>query len=296
MYICSGLKYKNMFDTKIKVDKVHEMMVNHLADYIMNNGLRAAVLGISGGIDSTVVAYILKDVEHELTVNRKYRNFTFVGISMPTETTNPDEFRISELVGRAFCKNFRVFDITDESKSITVPAVGQDNYMTFNDRIRLGNVKARLRMIHLYDLAKAYGGIVIGTDNYTEQVLGFSTIGGDALFDYCPIQKLWKTEVYELAYYYKMREIEMGNWAAVHALDESLEIKPQAGLGITASDMDEIGAPDYFAVDDILYNDEHGIEQPDKPYVETVLRRKRENAYKRNLPIIINREEIDNAE
>lgn len=285
-----------MFNTKIKVDKVHEMMVNHLADYIMNNGLRAAVLGISGGIDSTVVAYILKDVEHELTVNRKYRNFTFVGISMPTETTNPDEFRISELVGHAFCKNFRVFDITDESKSITVPAVGQDNYMTFNDRIRLGNVKARLRMIHLYDLAKAYGGIVIGTDNYTEQVLGFSTIGGDALFDYCPIQKLWKTEVYELAYYYKMREIEMGNWAAVHALDESLEIKPQAGLGITASDMDEIGAPDYFAVDDVLYNDEHGIEQPDKPYVETVLRRKRENAYKRNLPIIINREEIDNAE
>lgn len=284
-----------MFDTKIKVDKVHEMMVNHLADYIMNNGLRAAVLGISGGIDSTVVAYILKDVEHELTVNRKYRNFTFVGISMPTETTNPDEFRISELVGRAFCKNFRVFDITDESKSITVPAVGQDNYMTFNDRIRLGNVKARLRMIHLYDLAKAYGGIVIGTDNYTEQVLGFSTIGGDALFDYCPIQKLWKTEVYELAYYYMKREIEIGNWAAVHALDESLEIKPQAGLGITASDMDEIGAPDYFAVDDILYNDEHGIEQPDKPYVETVLRRKRENAYKRNLPIIINREEIDNA-
>ena len=285
-----------MFDTKIKVDKVHEMMVNHLADYIMNNGLRAAVLGISGGIDSTVVAYILKDVEYELTVNRKYRNFTFVGISMPTETTNPDEFRISELVGHAFCKNFRVFDITDESKSITVPAVGQDNYMTFNDRIRLGNVKARLRMIHLYDLAKAYGGIVIGTDNYTEQVLGFSTIGGDALFDYCPIQKLWKTEVYELAYYYKNREIEMGNWAAVHALDESLEIKPQAGLGITASDMDEIGAPDYFAVDDVLYNDEHGIEQPDKPYVETVLRRKRENAYKRNLPIIINREEIDNAE
>lgn len=285
-----------MFDTKIKVDKVHEMMVNHLADYIMNNGLRAAVLGISGGIDSTVVAYILKDVEHELTVNRKYRNFTFVGISMPTETTNPEEFRISELVGRAFCKNFRVFDITDESKSITVPAVGQDNYMTFNDRIRLGNVKARLRMIHLYDLAKAYGGIVIGTDNYTEQVLGFSTIGGDALFDYCPIQKLWKTEVYELAYYYMKREIEIGNWAAVHALDESLEIKPQAGLGITASDMDEIGAPDYFAVDDVLYNDEHGIEQPDKPYVETVLRRKRENAYKRNLPNIINREEIDNAE
>ena len=284
-----------MFDTKIKVDKVHEMMVNHLADYIMNNGLRAAVLGISGGIDSTVVAYILKDVEYELTVNRKYRNFTFVGISMPTETTNPDEFRISELVGHAFCKNFRVFDITDESKSITVPAVGQDNYMTFNDRIRLGNVKARLRMIHLYDLAKAYGGIVIGTDNYTEQVLGFSTIGGDALFDYCPIQKLWKTEVYELAYYYKKREIEMGNWAAVHALDESLEIKPQAGLGITASDMDEIGAPDYFAVDDVLYNDEHGIEQPDKPYVETVLRRKRESAYKQQLPIIISREEIENA-
>lgn len=283
-----------MFDTNIRVAEVHEMMVNHLANYIMNNNLRAAVLGISGGIDSTVVAYILKDVEVELH-RRGYKPFIFVGLSMPTSTTNPDEFNISELVGRAFCQNFKVLDINNESASITVPQVGEGNFMTYNDRIRLGNVKARLRMIHLYDIAKAYGGIVIGTDNYTEQVLGFSTIGGDALFDYCPIQKLWKTEVYELAEYYKQCEIERGNWAAVHALDESINIKPQAGLGITSSDMDEIGAPDYFKVDDILYNDEHGLPQPDEPYVEVVLRRKRENAYKQQLPIIISREEIENA-
>lgn len=283
-----------MFKTNLNIPHVHEVMVNHLCEYVVNNNLNAAILGISGGIDSTVVAYILRDVETKLQ-NHSY-HFNFIGISMPTETTNPEEFRISELVGNAFCQNFKIFDINNEFLSIIVPSIGDGNYMTINDRIRLGNVKSRLRMIHLYDFAKAYNGIVIGTDNKTELELGFSTIGGDALFDYNPIQHLWKTEIYELAHYYLQTEIDKHNWSAVHALDESIKIAPQAGLGITTTDMAEIGAPDYLCVDTVLYNDENGLPQPEEDYVDNVLQRKRQNVYKRNLPIIINRTVFENAE
>lgn len=262
-------------------------MVNHLADYVMNNKLRACVLGISGGIDSTVVAVIIKDVQRELK-ERGYHVFNFVGVSMPTKTTNPDEFWISELVGRSLCDEFKVLDIDSEVESIVIPQVRVSNDL--NNRYRIGNVKSRLRMIHLYDLAKAYGGIVVGTDNKTELMLGYSTIGGDALFDYCPIQHLWKTEIYDLAHYYMemFKEIEM--WDIVHAINESINIPPQAGLGISATDMDEIHAPNYLAVDTVLYNDENNLPQPEEEYVKYVLDRKRCNAYKRNLPIVINRE------
>lgn len=280
--------------SNLNYENVHRVMVNHLSEYIMTYNLRTAVLGISGGIDSTVVAYLLRDVEDNLK-NQGY-SFEYIGLSMPTETTDPNEFRISELVGNAFCQNFKVLDITHECESVVIPSVGENTLLGLKEKIRLGNVKSRLRMIHLYDFAKAYGGIVIGTDNKTELMLGFSTIGGDALFDYCPIQHLWKTEIYGLAEYYKEIEINNKNWAAVHALDESINIPPQAGLGITTNDMAEIGAPSYFEVDDVLYNDENDLPQPNEYYVVTVLERKKANAYKRNLPIVIDRKLFGNGE
>lgn len=270
-------------------EKVFETMVNHAAAYLIENDLHAAILGVSGGIDSTVVAYVFNEVSKRL--KKTAYGFQFIGISMPTETTDKDEFRISELVGHSLCDDFKVLDITNEAQSIVVPNLeGQWGWV---NKFRVGNVKSRLRMIHLYDLAKAFGGIVIGTDNYTEYLLGYSTIGGDGLFDYCPIQYLWKTEVYELANYFLQREIDNKSWDKVHALDESIGIPPQAGLGISKTDLEEIGAPDYYTVDTILkhFVDETPIpEEFDDEVIYTVTRRYENNKYKRNLPITIGRD------
>lgn len=279
-----------MFENNLNIEKVHKVMVNHLADYVMNNKLHACVLGVSGGIDSTVVAVIIHDVKLEL-INRNYNDFKFIGVSMPTKTTDPEEFWISEIVGRTFCDEFKILDINSEVESIVIPQVRNNDDM--NNKYRIGNVKSRLRMIHLYDLAKAYGGIVVGTDNKTELMLGYSTIGGDALFDYCPIQHLWKTEIYNLARFYMKEYKNIEKWSAVFALYMSINIPPQAGLGITATDMDEIHAPNYLAVDTVLYNDENNLPQPDEEYVKYILDRKKANAYKRNLPIVINRENFE---
>ena len=270
-------------------EKVFETMVEHAIDYFIDNDIHAGVLGVSGGIDSTIVAYVFNEVSKRL--NESGYGFQLVGISMPTETTDRDEFRISELVGHAFCDSFKVLDITNEAQAIVVPSI--EGRWDWLNKFRLGNVKSRLRMIHLYDLAKAFGGIVLGTDNYTEFLLGYSTIGGDGLFDYCPIQYLWKTEVYELANYFLQKEIDNKSWDKVHALDESIGIPPQAGLGISKTDLEEIGAPDYYTVDTILKSVVEDTPLPEdfnEAVINTVLRRYENNKYKRNLPIVIGRD------
>lgn len=282
-----------IIETNLKYDYVFETMVSNMVDYIIDSNLDSVVLGVSGGIDSTVVACLLREVSDRVN---KTKPFTFVGVSMPTETTNPDEFKISELVGNAFCDDFKMIDITNEANSIVIPRVGEFvNPLINNNVIRIGNVKSRLRMIHLYDLAKAYKGIVIGTDNYTEYLLGYSTIGGDALFDYNPIQFLWKTEVYRLADYLLNIYIEHKQWDKVHAVSDSIDIEPQAGLGISATDMREIGADNYFVVDDILYTyinlkpgdkENPTVEKYGIDTVLTVIDRMHKNEYKRNLPIL----------
>lgn len=125
-----------------------------------------------------------------------------------------------------------------------------------------GNIQARLRMMFLYNLASIHKGLVISTDNQTEYQLGFWTIHGD-VGDFNPLFGLWKTEVYELA---KWIEVMYGTMAegADEATDmddylnkelaiyKSIALTPTDGLGISNSDLDQIGAKSYAEVDDIL--------------------------------------------
>ena len=258
-----------MINRNLDYEKLFNELVDFTFSYVKNHNLRSAVLGISGGIDSTVVAAILYEVtkKHDNWFNtlsdkdiRKFNvlPFVFYGYSLPTKTTNGDEFHTSTIVGNAFCKyhdmhlpSFFTEEIEDCANFVSnfcgvVGTLG-------NDAFRTGNIKSRLRMIYLYDHAKKHNGFVVGTDNWTEKLLGFSTIGGDALADYMPIQYLWKTEVYGLANYLLEKYKKEENWAAVHALAESIKLTPQDGLGISSSDMEQIGAKNYFDVDEILY-------------------------------------------
>lgn len=242
-----------MFNDEIKdYGRLYDDIVKFTKDYIVKCGLRSAVIGISGGIDSTVVAAILHEVAKEINYENPDYSFNVYGYSMPTKTTNSKEYLISTFVGNAFCNNFEtvnIGDITDEMCNFCSTKGSLQYNIT---SLRTGNIKARFRMIYLYDKAKEHNGFVVGTDNFTEKLLGFSTIGGDALADYMPIQYLWKTQVYALAHYMLNKYTEDLNYAAMNALFESINIPPQDGLGISTSDMDQIGAKSYFDVDKIL--------------------------------------------
>lgn len=122
-----------------------------------------------------------------------------------------------------------------------------------------GNLQARCRMMYLYDIASRHKGLVMSTDNQTEYQLGFWTIHGD-VGDFGPIQDLWKTEVYELAKWLvthyqdiaKFSHLECWENRAWKAIVESIKLTPTDGLGISNSDLDQIGAKSYDEVDDIL--------------------------------------------
>ncbi len=126
------------------------------------------------------------------------------------------------------------------------PEVYDDNA----EKIRLGNIKARIRMIYLYNAAQVYHGLVLSTDNYTEYMLGFFTIFGDQ-GDFVPMQYLWKTEVYEMTEYIVNNELfYMFPKSTTHysaeqkSLISCIECNATDGLGITTTDLDQI-LPDW---------------------------------------------------
>ena len=282
----SELNYKHVFN----------VLVDKTAEYVTSNNLKAMVLGISGGIDSTVVAAICHEVS-------KKTDIPLIGRSLPIKNKE-DEFSVSELVGEAFCDEFKVFNLSNSYKAslfdlcadagLIKDCKGYDWYwvsdleeLTGRTPIANGNLQARCRMKHLYDIASIRKGLVMSTDNQTEYQLGFWTIHGD-VGDFDPIQDLWKTEVYGLANYlrdrYKSKALEALHndyketcdkyRAMSYAVYSSCKLIPTDGLGISNSDLEQIGAKSYDEVDDILsryipfkeYRQKHG--EPLHPHDE----------------------------
>ena len=249
--------------SKLNYEHVFNTLVEETAKYITKNNLKAMVLGISGGIDSTVVAAICHEVS-------KKTGIPLIGRSLPIKNKE-DEFDVSKLVGEAFCNDFKVVNLTDGYLAVYNSIIGgEENLISCGDDaeskyqtpIANGNIQARLRMIYLYNLASIHKGLVMSTDNQTEYQLGFWTIHGD-VGDFDPIQGLWKTEVYGLAnwllkFHYpevyfdssveELREVT----DIMYALRESIALTPTDGLGISNSDLDQIGAKSYYDVDRVL--------------------------------------------
>lgn len=279
--------------SELNYEHVFNVLVDKTAEYVTSNNLKAMVLGISGGIDSTVVAAICHEVS-------KKTGIPLIGRSLPIKNKE-DEFSVSELVGEAFCDEFKVFNLSNSYKAslfdlcadagLIKDCKGYDLYWV-NDLEELagrtpianGNIQARCRMIHLYDIASIRKGLVMSTDNQTEYQLGFWTIHGD-VGDFDPIQDLWKTEVYELAEWLRMKYVkanqghadcyhDMGASQKEYAITQSIALTPTDGLGISNSDLEQIGAKSYDEVDDILsryipfkeYRQKHG--EPLHPHDE----------------------------
>ncbi len=297
---------------RLNYEKVFKTLVEETGNYLVNHSLRAMVLGVSGGIDSTVVAAICCEVNRQT-------NIPLIGRSLPIKNKK-DEFDVSKLVGEAFCNNFDVANLYDEYKCFLSGLVWREERIDLLDDtetmhpekskqqtlIANGNIQARLRMIYLYNLASIHNGLVMSTDNQTEYQLGFWTIHGD-VGDFDPIQDLWKTEVYQLAEWLKLFYYTDGDDAdKAVAIGESIKLTPTDGLGISNSDLDQIGAKSYNDVDRVLQtlvcpaspeNDrvqdaltvEIGPEIIDK-----IIKRRRNSRFKREKsPIYISRERYE---
>lgn len=237
---------------KLNYSFVFDNMVDGLETYVWASGMKCMVLGISGGIDSTVVAAVCHRVSEKLGVK-------LIGVSLMCDTNKDDEVTSADMVGEAFCDEYYKVNIEDLYKYTSDFIKGSEPIDGLSTKISEGNIKARLRMIYLWNLAGLRNGVVMDSDNLTEHYLGFWTLMGDSNY-ITPIGQLWKTEVYGLAKYlvghYANAYLNTGNkdyCKYSDAIQESVKLIPTDGNGVSSSDLEQI-APGftYYDVDEIL--------------------------------------------
>ena len=224
----------NKINDNLDYSKVYNNIVNWIRKYVKDNNRRSLVLWLSGWIDSTLTAALCKQVDIPL-----------IWVSLPCSTNKSDEISAASLVWKEFCTSFK--EINLQSAFSVVEDFCRDVSGLDSTLISQWNIKARLRMITLYDISWKSWWVVVDTDNLTEHFLWFWTIHWDD-WDFNPIWWLRKHEVYGLA-----RWMKENVYPESQALEASIALIPTDGNGVFWSDMDQI-APwkTYDDVDEIL--------------------------------------------
>jgi NAD+ synthase len=203
----------------LEPELVTTMLVSFLREETASAGMSRAVLGLSGGIDSAVVAALCA---------RAFGPENVLAVLLPYRTSNPDSRAHAELVARALALPTRLVDLSAMA----------DGYLTqerITDPRRRGNVLARCRMTILFDLSVEWRGLVIGTSNKSEILLGYSTWFGDSAHALNPLGDLYKHQVYQLARHLSLpREVVAKAPSADLAPDQTDESE----LGFTYAEAD----------------------------------------------------------
>ena len=219
-----------------------QALVMGLRDYVGKNGFRSVVLGLSGGIDSALVAAIAIDALGAKRVN---------GVAMPSKYSSGHSVEDAQALADATGIHFRITPIA--------PMV--DAYM---DNVVLKglaeeNLQARVRGTTLMGISNQEGHLVLATGNKSELAVGYSTLYGDAVGGFAPIKDIYKTDVWALSRYRNTLAIERGETPPIPG--RSITKEPSAELRPDQKDSDSL--PDYPLLDQVLraYVDEdHGYE------------------------------------
>ncbi|GBR72282.1 adenine nucleotide alpha hydrolases superfamily [Candidatus Termititenax spirochaetophilus] len=244
--------------------QITAILTNFLQEEIRKTGLTKAVIGLSGGIDSAVVCALCAG---SIGKDNVYT------LCMPYKTSNPESERHARLCAEAFGVNYQVIEITRQIDSYF------DNAAPDASALRRGNKMARERMTILYDYSAKLGGLVIGTSNKTELLLGYGTQHGDMASALNPIGDIYKTQIFELAKYLKIPE-------------PIISKPPSADLWQGQSDEQEIGYT-YAQIDallaDLIDKRESVTElksKNDPIFVDKIISLIKKSQFKRRLPLI----------
>jgi NAD+ synthase len=256
------IEYPMSYKLKLEEEHVTEILTDFLCTHFAEAGFKRAVIGLSGGVDSALSAVLSAKALGAENVRC---------ISLPYRSSSPESVEHARILAEAFSMKLDVIDITP-----TVDAVIDiDPAM---DRLRRGNIMARMRMIVLYDASARDQALVIGTGNKTEALLGYTTLYGDSACAVNPIGNLYKTQVWQLARYLGIP-------------DTIVEKAPSADLWTGQTDEEELGFT-YEHVDSLLYYlVDHQYDDAqliglgfEHQFIDTVRSLIRKNQFKRRMP------------
>jgi len=258
------VKYLDI-DLSINPEEVSTVIKDFIKTYIETSGCTGVVIGLSGGVDSAVTAILCKDA-----LGKKNTKCVF----LPDETTPKTDFKHHELVIKKFDLLCAKKDITSLVKQMADTSIVKPN------KYALANVKARARMILLFEYANMGSSLVCGTSNKSELLIGYFTKYGDGGVDIQPIGDLYKTQVLELAKYLKIPK-------------EIISKPPTAGLWHGQTDEQELKL-NYGELDRILLGLERKMDIKDiakivdvkKSEVERIRKMRIKSQHKRRTPLV----------
>jgi len=207
----------------IDAPTVRKKLVQFIRDQMTCAGFEHGIIGLSGGLDSAVTAYLTTEALTSANV---------IALILPYRSTDDEDQRHAELVITKLGIESQIIDITPQIDAYFAQ-------FPQADRLRRANKIARERMSVLYDQSRVYEALVIGTGNKSERLLGYTTLWGDMACAFSPLGNLYKTQVQQLA-----EELDV---------PEAIRNKaPSAGLWPGQTDEGELGFS-YAEADQILY-------------------------------------------
>ena len=209
---------------KINIEKEKDRIVEFIKKYVHEAGFKKGIIGLSGGLDSSVSAYLTVEALGKENV---------IAVIMPYKTLSSANVEDAKLIAQNLSIKYYLCEISQMVDSYF------NQYEKNANKLRRGNRMARERMCILYDLSAKENALVIGTGNKTELYLGYVTQFGDSACAIEPLGHLYKTEVLQLA---KLLKIP----------SQIINKTPSADLWQGQTDEDELGIK-YKIADEILY-------------------------------------------
>lgn len=254
-----------MIKITLNYNEITIVIKDFIKTYVENSGCKGVVIGISGGLDSAITAILC---QRALGKNKTFCFF------MPDDATPETDIKYQEIL-------VEKYDLQCETKNISkIIKNMMENCIIKPDKMALANIKARIRMILLFEYANMNRLIVCGNSNKSELLVGYFTKYGDGAADIMPIGDLYKTQIYQLAKFLKIPKV---------IIDKT----PTAGLIKYQTDEKELGFT-YELLDKVLMGFERKKDISDiakntglkKSDVEKIKNKLIKNQHKRRSPLI----------
>ena len=246
-----------------KYSQITDYLVNFLIEEVTKTGIKKVVVGLSGGLDSAVVAVLA----------HKAFGDNLLCVKMPSQYSSQSSLDDAD----ALCAEF---GLKSETASIEPMLLAYEQMNPNLDNLRKGNFSSRMRMSTLFDISAREGALVLGTSNKSELMLGYGTLYGDLSSAINPIGDLYKSEVYVLANY-------LGVTKSIIKKPPSADLwagqSDEADLGYTYEELDSAMK---LYVDQRFTKKQTLAKGVDEKMLDMIIKRIFANHFKRKMPVI----------